>query len=210
MSQLFDCYCKLPSYQTQEVFATPVMTRKVTGVGRGYLTRGGDSSCAVRVGTRGASVATTNCGQHCESSSPVLTDGHGCDRCDPWFHPTNHCTKLNVQATQTIQRCGGNSVRFVCDGCRVQPQTSTPLISATPPAPATPGSDAKSLVTFSQLLQLVKSLSDAVAGLTAQVQQLAARQNSTPRLPSPSTNCNGIQLEHFFEELREFDERKKT
>ena len=99
---------------------------------------------------------------------------------------------------------------FVCDGCRVQPATSTSLISATPPAPAIPDSDATSLITFSQLLQLVKSLSDAVAGLTVHVQQLSARQDFTPRLPCPSKNGNGIQLEQLFEELREFDERKKT
>ena len=60
-------------------------------------------------------------------------------------------------------------------------------------------------VLFSQLLQLVKSLSDAVADLTVHVQLLlAVRQDSTSSLPSPS--INGIQREKLLVELREFDE----
>ena len=98
---------------------------------------------------------------------------------------------------------------FVCDVCCVQPPTSTPLNSATAPAPATSDSDALNPVTFSQLLQLVESLSYVVAGLTAQVQELAASQDYTDRLAYISINGNGIQRDQLFAEGREFDERKK-
>ena len=100
-------------------------------------------------------------------------------------------------------------MNFVCDGCCAIAPPSTQLISATASDQATPDSDATSPVTFSQLLHLVKSLSDAVAGLNEQVQLLVARQDSTPRLSSPSINGNGVQREQLFVELREFDGRKK-
>ena len=69
-------------------------------------------------------------------------------------------------------------------------------MSTNTPNPGTP--DEASQVIFSQILQLLKSLSDAVAGLTTQVQLLALCQDSIPSLS-----------EQLFVELREFVERKK-
>ena len=83
-----------------------------------------------------------------------------------------------------MQKYDGNSVNFVWDGFHANPTTSTPPISASATDPTPP--DAASSFTFPQLLQLVKSLSDMVANLTAQVQLLVKRQDSASILPSPS------------------------
>ena len=164
--------------------------------------------------TRSGSTSPTICGTCSSSAAPVGDSGLGCDRCDLWFHPTPHCTGLTASALDCIRSDGGTAILFVCCSCRV----TSPNASANS---STGESVASASSALPQLFNMIKSLAEAVAGLTVQVQlsmtSQGLRQGDGPSSSnisplshaSPSATSSPVFREQFFTEMREFEERKK-
>ena len=161
--------------------------------------------------TRSGSTSPTICGTCSSSAAPVGDSGLGCDRCDLWFHPTPHCTGLTASALDCIKSDRGTAILFVCLSCRVtSPNASANSSAGESVASALP-----------QLFNMIKSLAEAVANLTVQVQlsmtSQGPRQGDGPSSSnisplshaSPSATSSPVFREQFFTEMREFEERKK-
>ena len=101
------------------------------------------------------------------------------------------CTGLSIRAIECIQAEGGAGVRFICSACRCNSSNGTQSGSL---------SDKESI---SQLHQIVKSLAESVAQLTAKVNMVINSETSSSR------NQQNFNRESLYTEMREFEERKK-
>ena len=134
--------------------------------GRGSRGRGNQLDSSRRVATRSRSqtinpnqVPTVINNDKCGICSlPVGNDGIGCYRCSTWYHPTPQCTGLRAGTIKSIQEEGGDSIRYVCNGCRCQPASNQ--------ANASDLSPVFLQSSISQLFEMVKSIAESVALLT--------------------------------------------
>ena len=173
--------------------------------GRGSRGRGNQLDSSRRVATRSRSqtinpnqVPTVINNDKCGICSlPVGNDGIGCYRCSTWYHPTPQCTGLRAGTIKCIQEEGGDSVRYVCNGCRCKP--------ASDQANASDLSPDFLQSSISQLFEMVKSIAQSVALLTNKFNSSSdvVRDN----VPNQSITPGFITTRESL--FTEFEERKK-
>ena len=108
----------------------------------------------------------------------------GCDGCQAWVHCTEMCCGLSCDMIQAIEKYEGAGIMFICTKCRLDFSLSA----------WHGGSHTSS--TETQLVELVKHLSQQLHGMSSVVQQLKAEIGQIRAGPPPDPSWPSLSASH--------------
>ena len=126
-------------------------------------------------------------------------DAVGCDRCLKWYHPSQQCTGLSLEALNVIASDGGGAIAFICCNCRLT-RNGSPNSQANQSNQVSPEA-------MTQLYEMVKSLAVTVNAMSNQVATLTTSLQS--HNSSTDRTARNLDDETLFTKFYEFEERKK-